>query len=934
MSDPLFRRLQQHAAKRLAFPPGTPQADRLTSYKEYLRLENEMLQRYHRKGESGTRVAKVRSCMMDVLLTYIFNSAIATYEQLHGKIPCDVSIVALGGYGREELCPFSDVDLMFLYPKRAKPKNIHPFQEFLTNEILYPLWDLNLKVGHSSRTIKQCLEEAKANIQTKNALLECRLVCGSEPLFQDFRKEYRDYYRKTNQTDYVQARLRDQAERREKYGGTVFVQEPDIKNGVGGLRDYHNILWMAEVRLGVNTLEGLRQKNYLGESEEKQLRQGYDFLLRVRNELHFQSTRATDFLALEKQPAVAWSLGYRQKDVFQRVEAFMHDYYRYTHRIYTLSRILEERLAITGMPGSEKISLLSVIQARRSPPQRRQDGFILRDKVLSAEHPRIFVEDPVRLIRVFRYAQQYEAKLGWDLRYLITDSLNLIQSRLLNNEQAQRCFRSILQEKGQVYPVLLEMHELGVLGRFIPEFGKLSFLVQHELYHRYTADFHTLETIRELDDVFQLKGEYVHPYAEALKQTEHPTLLYPILLVHDLAKGYPYDTNPDLGVRLAKTVLTRMGIPPAIQKIMLPVVKNHMEMARFWQRRDIDDPITANQFAELAGDEECLRYLYVFTYCDTRGTARSLWNNYKDALHNRLYRLTLEVLQDAQSAGQKRSERKNMIYKEILQSKNLSIPEEEVEAHFNLLPERYFLFNTQREIELHLGMVHELLARIAEAESIGSLVPVIDWRDDRDQNFTVISVVTWDRAGLFYKLAGALSVAGVNILSAKAISRNDHIAIDTFYVVDPNGGVVQNAKSKDIFKQSVYEALIEGKELLPQITEQAKRLAKPGYLQSTPRLKVPIPASVDVYHELSLKRTIIEIQASDYIGLLYQLTKAIYNHGFDISFARVSTERGAAIDTFYVEKIEGQDFEITERLISLREALNRIVTSEQPQGVT
>ncbi len=893
-----------------------------------------MLQRYHRKGDSGTRVAKARSHMMDVLLKHLFEFAIATYEQKHGKIPCAVALVALGGYGREELCPFSDVDLMFLYPKRAKLNLIQPFQEFLSNEMLYPLWDLNLKIGHSSRTIRQCLEEAKADIQTKNALLESRLICGNETLFRDFRKDYRDYYRKSNHTDYVQARLQDQAERREKFGGTVFVQEPDIKNGVGGLRDYHNILWMAEVRLGVNSLEGLRLKEYLGEAEEKQLKQGYEFLLRVRNELHFQSTRPTDLLALEKQPSIAWSLGYKQKNIFQRVEAFMHDYYRYAHRIYTLSRILEERLALTGMPGSEKISLRSVIQARRAPPQRKQDGFVLQDKVLNAEHPRIFEEDPVRLIRVFRYAQQYEAKLGWDLRYLITDSLNLIQGRLLSNEHAQRSFRSILQEKGQVYPALLEMHELGVLGRFIPEFGKLSFLVQHEFYHRYTADFHTLDTIRELDAVFQLKGDYALSYAEALKQTEHPTLLYTILLVHDLSKGVPYNNHPDLSVRLAKSVLTRMGVSPAIQKIMLPVVKNHVEMARFWQRRDIDDPHTANQFAELVGDEDCLRYLYVLTYCDARGTAKGLWNNYKDSLHTRLYRLTLETLQDAHAASKKRTERKNMIYNEILKSTDSSIPGEEVEAHFNLLPERYFLLNTQREIELHLRMIHELLTRIAEAESVGSLVPVVDWRDDFDQNFTVVSVVTWDRAGLFYKLAGALSVAGVNILSTKAISRNDHITIDTFYVVDPGGGVVLNKKAKDSFNQSIHRALIENKELLPQITEQARRLAKPSYLQTNTRLKAPIPPSVDVYHELSLKRTIIEIQAGDHLGLLYQLAKAIYDHGFDISFARVSTERGAAIDTFYIEKIEGQDFEITERLISLRETLNRIISSEQIQAAS
>ncbi|MGE9294326.1 MAG: [protein-PII] uridylyltransferase, partial [Puniceicoccales bacterium] len=413
---------------------------------------------------------------------------------------------------REELCPFSDIDLMFLYPKRVNKDQIKPLQEALTNDILYPLWDLNLKVGHSSRTIKETLEEAKVEDQSKNALLEARLICGSERVFSKFTREYNKFLEHEDPTPYVRLRLEDQAERRKKYGGTVFLQEPDIKNGVGGLRDYQNILWMARVRLGEGSLDALERRHYLNAQERKHLENAYNFLLRVRNELHFESVRPTDLLNLEKQPSIAWALGYRRENIFRRVEWFMRDYYSHANRIYTLSRLLEQRLAITGMPGKEKLTMRDVIHSRQMSREKHFDGFILRDGVISAEYSGIFTEDPDRLIRVFRYSQQHRAQLEIELQSLISNSTQLITPRITHAESPNRTFRSILQERGQVHPTLSLMHELGVLGRFIPEFGELTCLVQHEFYHRYTADIHVLNTIHELDKVFEGEGELVAPY--------------------------------------------------------------------------------------------------------------------------------------------------------------------------------------------------------------------------------------------------------------------------------------------------------------------------------------------------------------------------------------------------------------------------------------
>lgn len=910
------------------FAPTTDPGERLKALKEYLRLEREMLLRYHQKGDGGVRVAMARSIMIDVLLDKLFQFAIEAYFHQFNAAPPEVALVALGGYGREELCPLSDIDLMFLFSKKAKKADIEPIQNLLVDQILYPLWDLGLKVGYSIRTVNEAMAEAKAEDQSKNAFLESRLVVGSEAVYAEFEKTFNKLRNREDSRPYVKQRLEDQRKRREKNGNSVFVQEPDIKNGVGGLRDFQSILWMARFRLGIGTLEELERRAYLTATDRKLLQQAYDFLLRVRIELHFQSKRPTDVLDIEKQPEIAWALGYRQKDLFRRVEAFMRDYYQHAQWIYLLSKRLEHRLSIIEAQSSSRIPFRAVVESRRLDLQRYQDGFILGRNVLSFEHPHIFEQEPARLIRVFRYMQQYNATIDIDLGILISESANLMTPLVAEDEATKKTFRAILQSKGQVHDALLAMHEMGVLARFLPEFGALSCLVQHEFYHRYTADIHTLETIRMLDDIFTGTAPESEHYLAQLRKTHTPALLYLVLLLHDIGKGEGTQGHMKSGARLARPILKRIGVEESLWEEIIWMIKNHLEMARFWQRLDIDDPKTATAFAESVRDPDTLRYLYVLTYCDTRGTAEGLWNSYKSTLHRALFDATMDALEDKAEATEKRyRERKAMIHRKIIEKALPDLEHDQIEAHFNLLPDRYFIHNNEAEVILHLKMIQKMLVTISESDSIGSLVPVVDWRNDADQGLTVVNVVTWDRAGLFYKLAGALTVAGVNILSTKAISRSDHITIDTFYIVNPEGGLVEDAKAESVFLKHLYAALTENVDLLPAIEEQARKVETTNRLTRDHRLKAPIPPKVEIYHELSLKRTIVEIQATDNIGLLYRIAKAIFNHGFDITFARIATERGAALDTFYIENIDGSQRD-TGDLIDLREALSDIIEVE------
>ena len=921
--------LDEQARSQLAFTRETSGADRIAACKGFLREAMADLRARHDQGASGLEVEHGRSAIIDALISRLFDHAVARFASTKGPTPAAVSMLALGGYGRAELAPWSDVDVMFLYPTKSRPAVVEPFQAHLTQEVLYPLWDCGLKVGHSTRKVDEVFAQAEKEIQTMTALLESRYVAGSAALCDSFQQAYRTFYTSDDPKGYILARLEDQSARRAKFGNTVFNQEPDIKNGVGGLRDYQNTLWMARVKLGITRMDELATQGHLSAAEVGEFFRSYDFLLRVRNDLHFQSARPTDILNLDSQPRVALNLGYTQEALLARVEAFMQDYYRSAQAIFQTSKTVESRLALAiGRTSSgAKVPIREALKIARLRRSRRVDGFVVRGSELAAEDPGVFQEDPARLIRVFRHCQQLDCTLDFHLAQLIRESLPLMAG-ILHSPDASMAFRAILSESGAVSEVLQKMHELGVLGGYIPEFAALTCLVQHEFYHRYTADIHTLNAIRELDLIFTEAEPMKMKYRSVLHEVEDIALVYLTLLLHDIGKAVGIKNHSDSGERLAGPTMERLGVSERGRSLVSFVIKNHLAMARFWQKRDVDDPKTSAAFAELVGDPERLRCLYVHTFCDARGTSSDLWNSYKDTLHTTLYRNTLERLRLGAAVDASFEEKRKMTEQELIAKRIPGISDDEIAAHFSLLPDRYFILTDASEITLHIQMVNKLLKSITATDSVGSLRPVIDWKDDLNRSLTVVNVVTWDRAGLFYKLAGAFSVAGLNILGAKVISRTDHIAIDTFYVVEPGRGVVQNSAAQESFAKIIESSLMSNADLYPDILAQAKKIAATRYLYAKggETLHSSFPPTVDVYHEISMQRTIVEVQARDQIGLLYRLAKAISDFGFDITFARIGTERGVAIDTFYIESANHEPVEDPERLQKLRSALAEVIT--------
>ncbi len=910
--DPLFRRTRQHAEKRLVFHSGQSDSNRLELIKEFIRLEKEMLHRYHLKGDSGLRLTRARAIIMDVLIQNLFSYALRVAEESLVRIK-PMCVLATGGYGRGELSPHSDIDLMFLYSRNSMGKSLELLKETMTKEILYPLWDTGMKVGHASREIKEALTEAQKDIRNKNSMLDARYICGDKKIAQKFIAKFLKHCRKHRPGDYLKELFDHQKARRLEKGDTVFLQAPDLKNGVGGLRDYQGVLWMAKVKFEDDPHLALVRKRYLNEHESKSFQEAYSFLLRVRNELHFRSKRPVDILHLEKQPDVALGLGYTDEDIFPRVEKFMGDYYARANTIHQLSNLLEQRLLRSTIGSTASISFRSVLNAYRAAPVEKVDGFDLHSGEISSENQKLFDEDPERILRIFRHSQRLAAKLSPSLRSLVRNRLSLIDGTLINSPSANVTFRSILQEVGNVAPTLIEMHDLGVLGRFIPEFGRLTCKVQHDLYHRFTADVHVLRCIEILDQIFQGNRPGTESYLEALRKNEVPGLLYLILFIHDLGKDRGPKGHCERGVELGISLMHRLGISEEMHDRVLFVVRNHLEMVRFANKFDLDDPEVIDSFASFAEGEQRLRFLYVHTYCDANGTAPDLWNSHKEELHTQLYTNTMKVLE-----GQRARKDPNELRDSFKDLTVQGITKESILEHLEKVPLRYFSHTGREEVALHIDMVEKFSNKGRPNNQ-----PVVSWRNDLRRAMTVVDVVITDQPGLFEKITGALAVTGLNILGARAITRKDHLAIDVFYVEGENGGIVEDSTIRSFFEDTL-ESFLSGKDCpTEQISAHRKKKEKSKTFSTSDKFGATIPPQVDVYRDISLGRTIVEVRAADRVGLLHLIAKLIADSGFSILFARIATEQGIATDVFNIEPLDKDTVPSPSTFLDLREKLGK-----------
>ncbi|MEN3368635.1 MAG: [protein-PII] uridylyltransferase [Verrucomicrobiota bacterium] len=902
-----------HAERELASARTMRPAESLPLYKKFLKIEEHRLRLRHQYGGGGREICGLRVELIDVLLRHIFSSAANLPHHGKAAAPTPLTVIALGGYGRRELNPFSDVDIMFLHDQNGA--EISPDAARVVEQILYLLWDIGFKVGHSTRSIAEAIDLANTDMLTKTAMLESRHLAGDERLARRFRKAFRDHCVRGYERQYVELRMQDQATRHAKFGDSVYVQEPHLKSGCGGLRDYQNLLWMTFFKEGALTTTHLVGKDWLSEADRRRIEAAYDFLLRLRTDLHYATGRATDTVHFTLQDQIAQRLGYPQKRGSLRNEALMKDYYGHTRNIFRVTERITEQFA-SGRSSRTTRSLFSFLP-RLKAPEEKLGSFRIRQGQLFAQHPDVFEKNPEAMMQVFQLAQERQLDLSPDLSDLFTRNLGVVTGTFRNARAPQEMFKSIISRKGKVGRVLRMMHRVDFLGRYMPEFGQLTCLVQHEFFHRYTADEHTLVCIDKLDQVMQTEDPKLRSYRALFEKLEDPFVLYLALLLHDTGRAVGARPHSEASALFAQGAAVRLRLSAEQRRSLVLLVDHHLTLSNMAQQRNLDDPETAVEFARIVRDQKNLDALMLLTLADGQGTSADAWSDWKETLVWSLYHSTSQYLSDQEAFYEQTKIEREQLQTSVTQHLGSEYGEE-VEAHFEVMPDNYFRAFAVEEIVSHLKLFRRFLQNLYVRDE-PPLAPAVAWQAFPEQGHSIASFCAWDGQELLAKIAGSLAVVPLNILSADIYTRGDNVVVDIFRVCDARFRAVTDERDQALVESTLRASLSdENFDFAPLLEQARSRIAKrSGH-------GLDFPTRISVENKAHPTYTIIQIQTPDRLGLLYELLSAFGEERVSIALSRISTEKGAAIDTFYVADRATRG-KITEssRIAALQQRLQR-----------
>jgi [protein-PII] uridylyltransferase len=891
--------------------------------KRFLKLKEQRIKQRHRAGLGGVEVCRMRSDMIDLLVRQLWAESLAALKpETRAKV--NISVVAHGGYGRRVMSPGSDIDLTFMLPGNSS--QIAPDVARLIGDYLLFFYDLKFKVGQGTRCVGDCLSLANEDMQTKTALMEARFLCGQDAAFKEFRARFDGECMKGREGDFLKLRQEDLATRHAKHGGTHCVQEPNVKNGCGGLRDYQNLIWMAYAKLGTLDPKDLVKKDLLTHAGWRELEQAYDLILRTRNEMHYTERRASDMLTLRLQGQVATNLGYRHKRILRRIEAFMRDYYRATRDVLQRSSEVMDRFHLQALDDeSTRKGLLSFMVRRKAAQKRVEkfDGFIAKNERLFTEDKNIFKDDPTQLMRCFSHTQQRHLRLSPEIFQLMQESFRLVNVSYRYNKVARETFLAILSRKGDVARVMRQMHRVGFLGRYMPEFGALTCLVQHEFFHRYTADEHTLRTLDKLDELSGPPNPAVALYQHLFHDLHQPAILYLALLLHDAGRAANAKAHDAESTVMADAVCRRLSIKGERRKMLLFLVDNHLLMYRTATTSNLEDPQVIEEFAAIVKTKEYLDTLLVMTYADSKGTSEASWSGYKEASIRQLYHNTLQYM-DAPADFMRRvavpmDELKATVSKELGQEYGL-----EISAHFEHMPRSYFNFREPPQISAHIRQFRQFFIQLTQEDAESGLLPVMTWEDHVEQGYSELTVTCWDRHLLLARISGALAAQGINILSADLYQRGDHLVLDMFRICNTNFAAVTNKSARQRVEQAVRDAFLQ-QDFDFAAAIASTRKAIPGFDE----VMAEIPQRVLLNNEVSPDHTVAELQVVDRLGLLYDIFITIGRLALSVTHARINTEKGVAIDAIYIQTVNGDKIRDKEALSALQQGLNAAVFGKE-----
>ena len=867
---------------------GSSAGEVAVSFKRFLKIETERLRTRHRFGLGGREIATGRSDLVDVVVGRACQRAAAEFAPTLPGEQRQIAVVAIGGYGRRELAPCSDVDLLFLHADRAD-EDIRAVVE----HALALLWDAGLTVGHSFRTVGECVAMAKDDLHSRTALGEARLVTGSATLFARLIEQMDALvFASARATQTFLESLRfDLGERYERFGRAVGLLEPHVKESAGGLRDLHVVLWVAHALFGARGLPALHEEGRISDRERRSALRAYDQLYRVRNEAHFATGRKADLLTLDLQPTLAANLGYRARGGVLASEIFMRDYYERASDLHRFARGFLLRHA--PVPPRRRFGLGLL---RRRP----RGTFEIRDGKLFARGPGGSLGSARRVLEAFAIAQSEGPELSEELKLDVRESLPLLDRAFRTSREAGRALRHVLGHQGRVGPTLRAMHETGVLGRLMPEFARVTFLVQHDYYHRYTVDEHTLTAIDALDRAAGAGGDDAsrERFRKVFAEVAHPATVYLGLLLHDIGKGHG-GGHVRRGARIAERVCARLGLEPDRAADVTFLVEAHLEMSQISQRRDLTEPGLVEAFARRTSTVDRLNMLLLLTYADHCGVGPGIWNEWKGALLWDLYTRTRGRLsEDAGPVDEApRESARDAASRQLV----AEFPASEVERHFALMPEKYLRSTSAAHMVRHFRLV----------QSRGEAPLAAEWHGG--DHCTELVVAARDQPGLLAQMAGTVTAQGLDILSVDLYTREDGLAVDVFKVRDARDHGAVAAARRPAVEQALRSA-VEGRYDVAAGVERWRR----GWRR---RAKRPLVRPAVRFDSVSsATSSVIEVRAEDEPGLVYRIASLLSTRGLNIGFAKIATEKSHALDVFYVTDTRGEKL-AEEQMLALEAAL-------------
>lgn len=803
-----------------------------------------------------------------------------------------LAVIAVGGYGRREMAPFSDVDLLFLSPYK-----LTAWAESVIETTLYILWDLKLKVGHASRTVEECVRIARADHTVRTSLVEHRFLAGDRLLARRLRRRLWDGLFKTTGSDFIEAKLSERSERHRRQGGQRYLLEPNVKEGKGGLRDLQSLFWIAKYLHRVTSARQLVRLGVFTPQEHAKFGRAEDFLWSVRCHLHLLAGRAVEQLTFDMQVEVAARMGYADHDGRRAVEHFMQDYFRHATVVGELTRIFLTKLEAQHVKREPRVlGMLRRAGARLAGSIEPCYG-IVHGRLTVADEAE-FMRDPLNLLRIFQTALSSGYLLHPDAMRLIAANLHRIDDDLRGDPEANRLFLSLLLDHGNPERALRRMNEIGVLGAFIPEFGEIVAMMQFNLYHHYTVDEHIIQCISTLADIERGKLKEDLPVAtRILEQGVSRRILYVALLLHDIGKGRPEDHSV-LGAEIAQRLAPRFGLDADETETVVWLVRHHLLMSDVAQKRDLADPRTVGDFAEAVGNRSRLRLLTVLTVCDIRGVGPGVWNNWKAQLLRTLYGATHSAL----SAG----------LKDVGRTRR----EDEARASLRAALADWPAELIERELARHYGPYWQGLTTDTQAVFARLLRDLrddeirIDIKPDPDRDATRTCFALADHPGIFSRLAGALALMGANVVDARTYTSSDGYATAVFWVQDEAGRPYEESRLPRL--KRMINRILAGEVMAQEALKERDRIKK-----RESRFVVPTEITFD--NDGSDIYTIIEVDTRDRPGLLYDLTRTLAGANVSIASAVVATYGAQAVDVFYVKDSFGLKLHSRTR----REALER-----------